>query len=169
MSERPPTPDGSYNGAVMSACGRYRHLLWRSLKPFEVIDPNAYVMFVMLNPSTADARSNDQTIYQCIRFGEYWGYSMMIVANAYDFRATDPAELAAAGYPASAENDPHWLFPYACRADTVVCAWGANIQQGRQAALRLILPKSKHLGLTKAGNPRHPLYLPVATRLNDWR
>jgi hypothetical protein len=51
------------SGAEFSPCGDYRYSLWRMWSEEE----NApRVMFIGLNPSTADATRNDPTIRRCM-------------------------------------------------------------------------------------------------------
>ena len=58
-------PTSRDSAAVLSPCGRYRYTLERAWAP----NPR-YLMWVMLNPSTADATQDDATIRRCIRIGE---------------------------------------------------------------------------------------------------
>src|SRR5215510_5582686 len=86
--------------AVLSDCGRYRYMLrrtWDHSKP--------RVLFVMLNPSTADAEIDDATIRSCIRLAKGAGYGSFEVVNLYALRATDPAELQRADDPVGPKNN----------------------------------------------------------------
>ena len=79
----------------------------------------------MLNPSTADELEDDQTIRKCFGFAERLCHGGIEVVNLFAFRATDPRELRAAGYPVGQDNDSH--LEAVCRwVPTVVCAWGSN-------------------------------------------
>lgn len=159
--------------------------------------PERRIAFLMLNPSKADARRDDPTIQRCVGFATRWGgagllaeesgavispceryrYRLwrrrgaLIVGNLFAWRATDPADLAAAvdlhergmaGYdPIGPQNDAH-LTAIATEADILVCAWGAHGSlAGRdQAVLALLAPhahKLRALGYTAAGHPIHPL------------
>jgi hypothetical protein len=80
-------------GATLSDCGRYRYRLWRRWAD------GPTVLFVMLNPSTADADVDDPTIRRCIGFARSWGAGALEVVNLYAWRATQPAELKAAVGP----------------------------------------------------------------------
>lgn len=156
-------------GAVLSACGRYRYRLWR------IWDDLAPVMvFVMLNPSTADASQDDPTIRKCLGFAKRSGHGGIIVVNLFAWRATDPNELAGLDDPVGPENDEH--IKWAVRAPilaTVVGAWGRP--PTRRAAhratyvrgLMLALRKSYALSRTKDGHPRHPLMLAYSTPLES--
>jgi hypothetical protein len=116
----------------------------------------------MLNPSTADAESDDPTIRRCTGYRDAWGFSELLVLNLYGFRATDPEELKARHYPPGPDNGDHWRGQMPL-ADLVICAWGANAQEHqveyfRRVAARLGVPLYC-LGVTANGQPRHPLYL----------
>lgn len=128
------------------------------------------MLFIMLNPSTADAVVDDPTIRRCIGFAEREDMGGIEVVNLFAFRATDPKDMKSAADPVGPENDTV-IRQALMEAETVVCAWGAHgNHQGRsQAVLDLIRGeghKPLSLGpLTKGGQPRHPLYLKADTPL----
>src|SRR3954453_788312 len=106
--------------AVISACGRYRYLLTRQVGP-----GTRTAVFIMLNPSTADATDDDPTIRRCIGFARQWGCGRLAVLNLFALRATDPAWMKQADNPVGPENRD-WFdrtFP-ASHDGPVVCAWG---------------------------------------------
>ena len=142
-------------GAVLSPCGRYRYSLTRMF-----FTGRGRVLFIMLNPSTADAETDDPTIRRCIGFAHRWGFQELAVANLFAWRATDPRELRRADDPVGPENDRHLMMMSGC-ADAVIAAWGARGSYRNRAAevLDLLEGTVEHLGLTKQGNPKHPLYL----------
>jgi hypothetical protein len=149
--------------AVISECGQYRYMLTRDIA---LENPgNFKTLFVMLNPSTADATEDDPTIRRCISFAKGWGCPSLTVANLYAFRATDPRELKRqpAGKAVGPENDA-WLRRLLLEHHRqAVCAWGANADPERvEQFLGLALETGSTLwclGTTKAGQPKHPLYL----------
>lgn len=156
--------------AILSEDGLYRYGLTRAWHRAP-----ALVTFVMLNPSTADAAEDDPTIGRCIGFARTWGFGGISVVNLYALRSTDPKGLWAAADPVGPENDRH-LSVAAALASTseapVVAAWGANARPDRVshvAALFKRLGTPLHaLGTTKAGQPRHPLYLRADSPLTPW-
>ena len=154
------TDAGMERDAVISPCGLYRYSLtrrWASGAP---------VLFVMLNPSTADATIDDPTIRRCVGFARAWGAPAIEVVNLFAYRATDPVDLAAARLGGldivGPENDLH-IAAAAERTSSCVVAWGAHAEAIQRAGdvWRLLAERvSVHaLGITKAGAPRHPLYL----------
>lgn len=156
-------------GALISDCKQYRYWLTRRIETmFPEKEP---VLFVMLNPSTADDRSDDPTIRRCIGFAETWGCDRLTVANLYAYRATNPRILRSASDPIGPLNDS-WLKSLASDHKDVVCAWGATAQEDRVRnfclMMREIGVKLWCLGTTKSGAPRHPLYLKSNLSMVPW-
>lgn len=158
------------NGAVMSACETFRYRLWRRWEP-----ESRVLMFVMLNPSTADASHDDPTIRKCIGFAKRLGYGGIEVCNLYAYRATDPRDLKKARYPHGALNDATVLGLAEItvnRGGQVIAAWGAHAQPNRAQDFRVDFACAgiplHHLGLTKSGQPRHPLMLPYSAQATEW-
>ena len=149
-----------YKDAIISEDKRYRYMLtrvWDETKPM--------VMWVMLNPSTADANNDDPTIRKCIAFAKSWGYGGIYVANLFGFRATNPRRLLQTEAPIGAMNE-EYLRTYAEKVDKVICAWGNVAILERlphvrpMAVLGFAREKLHCLGLCKNGEtPKHPLYL----------
>ncbi|KKM80047.1 hypothetical protein LCGC14_1343720 [marine sediment metagenome] len=141
--------------AVLSPCGRYRYSLTR-----EFFMGAGRVLFVMLNPSTADAETDDPTIRRCIGFARRWGFRRLDVGNLFAWRATNPKEIRQVSDPVGPENDRRLMYLSEC-ADAVIAAWGTHgAYRNRDSdVLALLAGKVEHLGLTKQGHPKHPLYL----------
>lgn len=141
---------------MLSKCKRYRYALSRVWAPDKDI-----CMFIMLNPSTADANADDPTIRRCINFAGQWGYGGIYVANLFAIRGVNPKEALSVQDPVGPRNDL-WIEKMAARAKLHIAAWGSHAAgRKRGAAVRKILApiELKCLGLTKDGYPRHPLYL----------
>jgi hypothetical protein len=123
------------------------------------------MLFIGLSPSTADAHRDDPTIRRCIRFAENRGYGRLVVANLFAYRATKPAVLRRTSHPVGRANN-RWLLRLAAESDVRVAAWGNNGKyRGRDAEVVALVSDLKCLGLTKAGAPRHPLYVRADTKL----
>lgn len=144
--------------ATWSPCKLYRYTLRRT---WTNADPSAQrtVVWILLNPSTADETQDDPTIRRCKEFSKLWGFDGLIIVNAYAFRSTDPKGLWKVEDPNGPENDAAILG--ACReAGRVVCGWGANLRNDRRDALSKLL-HGIHLSALKVnanGSPAHPLY-----------
>ena len=145
---------------------KYRFLLSRDLG----FAGEGSIMFVMLNPSTANEHQDDPTIRRCISFGKRWGFKTLFVTNLSALRATDPKKLIEAG----PEPDDVWdqnienVIETALYCRMVVAAWGAHGHVENRAArvLEALGPYATTycLGTTNAGEPLHPLYIPATTR-----
>lgn len=173
---------GKDRGAVISPCGTYRYHLWRRVDGMGALRGDGRCVFIMLNPSTADADRDDPTIRKCVGFARRWGYAWISVVNLFAFRATDPRALRGGGfvggmfggpaYKVGPENDDH-IATVCGMASLVVCAWGTHGDlYGRdQAVLRQLRTSSvpcHYLRLTKAGLPSHPLMLPYSLTPTEW-
>lgn len=147
-------------GAEISECGKYRYRLWRvwdRSKPF--------VMFLMLNPSTADANVDDPTIRRCIGFAKSWGYGGIVVCNLFAYRATNPKELLNVCDPVGPENQQH-LDECIQESEKVIFAWGNSLivkklfnKLGYLSMVKFKTSKSHFLVRSKDNTPMHPLYL----------
>lgn len=152
--------------ATISKDGKYRYLLGR-----RVSDSPSRLLFIMLNPSTADATRNDPTIRRCMGFAQQWGFGLLQVANLFAYRTASPAELRSASDPVGADNQAtlHSAMQDAC---LTVLAWGNHgAYMNRSAAvvdLALSATLPHHLGMTMKGQPKHPLYLPKTTTPTAW-
>ena len=147
--------------ALLSPCGRYRWWLsrtWGDAPP---------LVFIGLNPSTADASQDDPTIRRCIGFARREGCGGLLMLNLFAFRATDPAQLHCVADPVGPENDVTLVNMARGR---VVTAWGAHPAAfSRAAAIRsLVSAPLLCLGTTKDGSPRHPLYVRADEPLRPW-
>jgi hypothetical protein len=162
--------------ARLSPDGVYRYTLMRRWEPW-----GPALRWIMLNPSTADAREDDPTIRRVVEFSRREGYAACVVANLFALRATDPRAITLHPYAVGPWNNE--TLGQVSRAATqdayqhgkeaiVVVAWGArapaervqSVVHGPLAAVKLMC-----LGRTKNGAPRHPLYVSGTTPLERWR
>lgn len=163
MIERQAEKDNVKSRALYSDCGRYRYGLERRWGAGGVL------LYVMLNPSTATEERNDPTIERCQRRAVALGFGGLRIANLFAFRATLPVDLKRAADPVGPDND-RLLAEWSEAADMTLAAWGVHgAFQGRAAAVAPLLRGDvRHLGLTKDGHPRHPLYVPYARQPMPW-
>lgn len=106
--------------AVFSKDRRHRYALRRIWDP-----AGPAILFICLNPSTADHRVNDRTVSRCIRFAHDWGFGQLIVANLFAFRTPYPRLLWRARDPVGPHND-RWLQRLIAESRTTVAAWGTH-------------------------------------------
>lgn len=151
--------------AVISDCGLYRYILSRG----DMDQP--YILFVMLNPSTADATMDDATVRSCTRIAKYNGYDNFAVVNLYAFRATHPHIMLTAEDPIGPKTD-WWIDLASQRASKVIVAWGNHAKWKRANEVVEILrrdnPVLYSLGTNANGSPKHPLYQASGTPLVPW-
>ena len=168
MITRTHIKDDAASTANYSDCERYRYDLTR------IWDQDGQkIAFVMLNPSTATEVQNDPTVERCERRARALGYGAFRVCNIFAWRDTDPKKMRKAVDPVGPANDQarrdacHW-------ATTVVCAWGTHGEhQQRGPAVEALMRDTQkplyHLGLSKAGHPKHPLYISYSQQPELWR
>ena len=155
------------SSAKFSPDGRYRYLLTRRW------GDGPALMFVQLNPSTANADRDDATVRRDIRFADGFGYSAFTGLNLYAGKATDPRDLAAMDDPVGPENDAY-LDRAAAEHDVIVFAWGADAapERARAVASRIwrICRRTGGavacLGWTGNNQPKHPLRMRADTPLH---
>lgn len=167
MINRKHIKEGVHSCAVYSDCECYRYSLTRI---WERAGPR--LTFIMLNPSTASEVHNDPTIHRCEQRARTMGFGSFCAVNIFALRATDPRRMRAAANPEGPDNREA-LTTAARWADRVIAAWGVHGQhrnQGQAVASRLRAQGHTlyHIGQTKAGHPRHPLYLPYSAALQIW-
>ena len=157
--------------AVISTSGTYRYRLGRRW------GPGHPMVFVMLNPSKADAYIDDNTIVKCMKFARREGCDGIDVVNLFALRARDPKDLVSAPDPVGPDNDEH-LSEAIARAQVLVAGWGtwpaerSLARYGRPSrTIQIALEHDRPLSclrVTKDGHPGHPLYLPDAAPLAPW-
>lgn len=161
--------------AIISECGLYRYELRRD-RLCQVMVPGA-VVWVMCNPSTADAQKDDPTIRKCKGFSRTWGYGRLLVVNVYALRSSDPMELLRHPRPMGDDNPVHLLRAFREAKDGIlVFGWGDALPKPLRSDARDRLSSfAKNegvtpmcLGRTKNGQPRHPLMLPYTCPLEPW-
>ena len=157
----------AHSEASYSDCEHYRYALTRIWEP-----QGRKVLFLMLNPSTATEVQNDPTVERCERRARTLGFGAFRVCNIFAFRATDPRNMRATKDPVGPANDTAILEAIAW-ADEVVAGWGNHGDHlARGQAVKALLKAQpnapKHLGLTKSGHPKHPLYIAYKTQPEAW-
>lgn len=154
--------------AILSECGTYRYRLSRKWSA------GPTCLFVMLNPSTADADQDDPTIRRCIGFAKREGCGGLEVVNLMAYRATNPKDLPSDRSAVGPDNADH-VFTAASEVDgPIIAAWGAQKAAKRYAAQFLHGFEMREiplrcLGLTKLGQPRHPLMVRADQPLEFFR
>ena len=157
---------GALGTAVFSPDKKYRYVLTRG-------NPRMRrAVWVMLNPSQADQHKNDHTITKCVEFSRRWGFPGIFVVNLYALVSTDPSVLLTSPDPIGLMNDA-WLRrakQYASAYDVpVMAAWGNNVHAiERTQFVSSLFDEMYCLGVTNAGQPKHPLRLAYDTPIQRW-
>ena len=159
--------DDAASVAEYSDCEKFRYTLTRIWD-----EGGTKALFVMLNPSTATEVQNDPTVERCERRARHMGFGAFRVCNIFAYRATDPKDMRAAPDPIGPLNDEA-ISDAAPWADQIICAWGTHGEHlNRGPAVEELLRQSDlplfHLGLSKAGHPKHPLYISYDTKPTLW-
>lgn len=160
--------DGSTeSSATYSPCETYRYALTRTWA-----SAGRKVMFVMLNPSKATEAHNDPTVGRCESRARALGFGAFRVTNLFALRETDPLKMRKHFEPNGPDNDAA-IITGAAWADVTIAAWGVHgVHLDRNTAVMHLFSEHKcplHvLGLTKAGHPRHPLYMPYSAQPVPW-
>jgi len=140
--------------AILSKDRKYRYVLSRIWD-----DSKDKIVFIGLNPSTADEKEDDPTIRKCISYAKKWGYGGLYMLNLFAYRATKPKEMKKANNPIGDENDKY-LDEYVNKSDKVICAWGNNGSfQNRSYKILNKYNNLYYLKLNKSKEPSHPLFL----------
>lgn len=141
--------------------GPYRYALWRYWAAPSA-SPLTPAVFLLLNPSYANAEKNDPTATRCIEYAKAWGNNGVIIVNPFALISTDPAALETHPDPIGPQN-AQWLDWAIGGAGWAVAGWGEGVPKKHEAYVIGLRQRYagylRFLKLTKAGNPWHPLYL----------
>jgi hypothetical protein len=157
-------------GAVISDCGKYRYRLDREL------GDGYRVVGIMVNPSTADAETDDATIRKWLGFARRNGWGRVTIGNKFAFRATDIKRLREAGDRIGPDND-RYLEQIMREADLLIVAWGTlgKIPESLRSRWKDIVRMADHagrklhcFGTAQDGHPLHPLMLGYDTKVIEW-
>lgn len=166
----------SKSGAKLSECRIYRYALWRH---WDWQGQKNCVMFIGINPSTADETKDDTTITKCIGFAKRWGYGGLYMMNLYGYRSPYPHEMVRVDDPVGPGNDVTF-WNYGKVVGLVVAAWGSSVSARHKSrmqyqsrinqVLACVARPVYCLGRTQDGSPRHPSRLGYNTeRELFWR
>lgn len=148
--------DGNGNGATFSADRKYRFSLWRQ---WDKLFP--WILFIGLNPSTANESENDPTIRKVIKIAKYNGFGGVCMLNCFAFVSTDPNLLNTDDHMEANNRNNITLISIGRQCREIVFAWGnfpVVSETGRDQELKIMFPGAKALHINKNGSPKHPLY-----------
>lgn len=154
--------DDEPKGAVFVEERTHRLYLWRRWTR-----DGSWVMFIGLNPSTADERLDDPTIRRCVGFARRWGFGGIFMCNVYTLVSTDPGKLNDEVPVTIGASLAMRVIRNRCKQALV--GWGNQITrvrgwEERVDRIKRELAPLHCLGMTKKGHPKHPLYLPYTVQ-----
>lgn len=149
--------------AHLSDCNQYRYTLSRTWSS------ETSLLFIMLNPSTADALKDDATIRRCMAFAFSNGFGGISVVNLFALRTPSPRVLKASTIdPIGPEND-HWIEKMMSTHKDVVAAWGNHGNfLNRSTTIRDRYQNLMCLSINGSGEPKHPLYISGKAKLTPY-
>lgn len=155
--------------ANISECGQYRYWLARRLSMGE-----RAIAFVGVNPSTADASTDDPTIRKCVGFAQRWGFDWLYMLNLCAYRSTDVKALKRGDIDPIGPANWDALTAIMGKCEVVVAAWGRSTKlpnaTARTYAQRILTRgETRCLGQNDDGSPKHPLYIPYEQPLDYLR
>jgi hypothetical protein len=146
------------SGAAFSDCRNYRYALWR------IWNRNLpLVMFIGLNPSTANESEPDNTIRRVKSISENLGYGGFYMMNCFPIISTDPKILKDTDKTVFDQQqyfiNNQKLKEVTAKCKDIIFAWGNFKEvQNRAKEVQLMFPNAKALHINKNGSPKHPLY-----------
>jgi len=156
--------------AIFGGNGKYRYSLWRIWD-----NDKPLILFIGLNPSTADEKSDDKTITKLTKYAKKWGMGGFYIGNLFSFITSKPKilkdELKTEPFLINIigeDNDKH-LREMAAKCDKIICMWGnTGALKGRSDTICRLFPKKYCLNTNANGQPTHPLYQPLDLELREY-
>lgn len=138
--------------------------IWRSLHQGRSLPGIEILVFLMLNPSDADAFTPDPTVGECVKFTRRWGHDVTWVVNGHAFRSPYPRDLKkrSCGMRGDDHVNDQAIMLACSMATVVIAAWGNDgaLDDRDRKVLGMLRGwgiVARHLGMTQAGHPKHPL------------
>ncbi len=152
------------SGALFSGDNKFRYSLWRIWER-----TGDYLLFIGLNPSTANGMKDDPTIRRLINFAKSWGFGGLFCGNLFSLVSANPAKLL---YEEAVElqGGPNDKAIKRMREWTTLVlvgwgTWGIHASSRSRAVLDLVGEYVFCLRVTRKGEPNHPLYMPADSKL----
>lgn len=143
--------------AKFSECGKYRFWLSRVWN-----ESKESLMLIGLNPSTANADTDDPTIRRIVSLASANGFGGIYMTNLFPFITAYPEQLK---IDRIGDNDQHMVFVSSSKCEKVCFCWGNFFVYDRDKQMKANFPDALCFGKNKNGSPKHPLYLKSNTQL----
>ncbi len=159
---------GSISGATFSDNTRYfRYALWRRWET-----NGDHLLFIGLNPSTANDVEDDPTIRRLIGFAKSWGFGGLFAGNLFSLVTPEPDILFLHSSPELPDGPNDQAIKRMRALSTLALVgwgdWGMNAGTRPAEVLSLLGESVFCLKVNKSGEPTHPLYLPADTKLTRY-
>jgi len=161
-------PTNYENKCEFSPDQKYRYYLQRNFKK----NAKNLLVFIMLNPSTANEQYNDPTVERCQNHALNKNYDGMIILNIFAYRTTNPKQLLQTKNPIGEKNN-QTIINTIKKHQNIICAWGNHGKiLNRSNEIKKILKKHRKktqaFEITKQNEPKHPLYIPYNKKLKQY-
>lgn len=167
----------SNSGAEFGFNRTRRFILWRCWPNFQLFEKGLQplVTWICLNPSIADANTDDQSVRKMEGFSQRNGFSGMLVVNLFDLISTHPEMLRGREYDELTTRRNDEVIKEACKAaGKIICAWGnhGGLHNRDLIVMNEILRQHRRklyaLRINSNGSPAHPLMIPYSERLKRY-
>tara|TARA_B100000686_G_C16802696_1_gene987323 strand:+ start:3537 stop:3995 length:459 start_codon:yes stop_codon:yes gene_type:complete len=147
--------------ALLSRDKKYRYSLTRIWD-----DSQKKILFIMLNPSSADSQNDDPTIRRLISFTKKWGFGGFWVCNLYPYRTSSIKELYKSLSSMQNKNKIQ-IKNHILKTNLIVYAWGNTEKEPNW--LKKNVKKPFCIDKNINGSPKHPLYISSNKKLIYYR
>lgn len=148
----------------------HRFRLRRGWLPASHCNPLGFsdLLFVGLNPSTADEACDDPTIRRLTAHARFWGYPGFTIVNLWACCASSPESIR---LNADLEEENTVVLRQAMKhSKKIVCIWGSHWRVW-EMLVKVAVQAGRWLYCFEEnanGMPRHPLYLQVGRQMKPW-
>lgn len=151
-------PDPNF-GAIFNENRKHRYVLWRI---WNVQLPK--LMFIGLNPSTANEFIGDNTIRKLNKITMYNGFGGYYMTNLFAIISSDPKILKTCTDPIG-DND-FYLKQTSKQCEKIIFCWG-NFKEANERSVEVMQMFNDAYCLiqNKNGTPKHPLYCKDQTKI----
>lgn len=135
------------------------------------------MLFIGINPSTADGEKDDHTVSRLVKFCQSWGFGGFYIVNLYSFISPEPEDmidhynnLTNKMEKALHKQNMAVALRYGRICSMITFMWGAGIPNQTQADKYIRTFRDAYcFGKTREGHPKHPLFLASHTQLTKFR
>lgn len=133
--------------------------------------PGGALCWVGLNPGPGDRDAGSRpALRRVASWARREGCAAVVVVNLFSLRSADPRTLQAVDDDVVGDRTNDAIRAASRDAVITLAAWGASkMVRQRSPEVLALLDNPMCVGVNKNGEPRHPLYVPAATALVEYR